>query len=206
MAILSKVDICNLALGHLGNYGSINNIDTPVTQKETTFALWYDISRQMVLKSSMPNFALARRIVAETSISIPFGYSNAYEYPSDCLRVLGFGDVDEKLDYDYTIEGGYIYTDGDWDDGLELRFIRDVEDVSAFSPEFTLLLSYQLAANVALSITQDVNKKLAMESLVLSKMSEASGLNSMENRPIKISRSMFKEARWGRRTRWMVKK
>ena len=188
-------DIANMALSHLGNYGTVSSLTTPTNDKEITMNIWYDISRQTLLKMTMPNFALARRLVGELVVTIPFGYANAFEYPNDCLKVLGLGNVDEKGNYVYSVEGNAIYTDDDWDDGLELRYISDVTDVNSMSPEFKMLLSWYLAANVAMPITQDANKKAVMEKLLPSKMAELSGLNAQENPPIRISNSRFGAAR-----------
>jgi len=201
MAIGSDVDICNMALSHLGNYGTINSISTPRNDKERVFALWYDISRQSLLKLTMPNFALARKLVSELVATIPFGYDNCFEYPSDCLKVLGLGEISQKADYAYSIErhptneGLAIYTDDNWTDGLQLRYIKDVTDVNSFSPEFKMLLSWYLAGNVAMDITQDSNKMITIEKILPSKMSELSGMNAQENKPIRISNSLFKQAR-----------
>lgn len=195
MAISSKVDLCNMALSHLGNYGSVTNIDTPSNAKEITFALWYDITRQTLLKMTMPNFALSRRVVSQVSVAPVFGYGYAYEYPSDCLKVLGIGNVAEKLN-DYSIEANQIITDQDYEEGLELRFIKDITDVNQMSPEFKMLLPWVLAANVCMDITQDAAKKQMIEGLLPSKMSAMSGLNAQENRPIRINYSRFKAARF----------
>lgn len=195
MAITSKVDICNLALGHLGNYGSVTNIDTPVGSKETTFALWYDTTRQMLLKKMMPNFALARRIIAAATVSVPFGYENVFEYPTDCLKVLGLGDIDMRAEYVFNVEGGYIYTADSWTDGLELRFVRDITDVNSFSPEFKLAFAAELAKNVAMDITQSPEKAVLLEKVLPGRLMELSSLNAQENRPIRVSMSRFKQAR-----------
>lgn len=195
MGITSKVDICNLALGHLGNYGSVSNIDTPNTQKEIVFSLWYDITRQHALKLCIPNFARSRRLVAAAVVTPAFGYTNVFEYPSDCLKVLGLGNIEDLKDYEYTVEENYILTEDDWSDGLQLRFIKDVTDVGEFSPEFKIVLSWMLAANVALEITQDPNKKKLAEEMALMKVSELSGMNAQENKPIRISNSLAKAAR-----------
>lgn len=197
MALGSKVDICNLALGNLGNYGTVSDIDVPTNDKEITFALWYDISRQALLKMTMPNFALGRKLVSELVVTIPFGYENAFEYPTDCLKVLGLGNVEDRADYNYTVEGNQILTDDEWEDGMELRYIKDVTDVNSMSPEFKMLLGLYLAGNVAMDITQDPNKKALIEKMLPAKISELSGLNAQENRPIRISNSLFKAARHG---------
>ena len=199
MAINSKSDICNMALGHLGNYGTISDIETPTNDKEITFALWYDISRQTFLKMTMPNFALDRRVVSRRIIAAPFGtdmgYQYAYEYPSDCLKVLGIGEIMEK-ENNYTVEGRNIWVEDEYTNGLPIRFISDVTDVTLMSPEFKMAFSVFLASNAAMDITQDATKANAMLKMLPEKMAALTALNAQENMPIRISRSRFKEARF----------
>jgi hypothetical protein len=203
MSITSKVEICNLALSHLGNYGTISNIDTPTDDKEIICAQWYDITRQMLLKKAMPNFALGRKLVAELVVTIPFGYAHAFEYPIDCLKVLGLGNLDEREQFTFSIEakpggnGQAILTDDEWEDGLQLRYIKDISLVTTMSPEFKLMLSWELAANIALPVTQDAAKAKLIRDGIPGKLSELSGLNAQENRPIRRSVSRFLAARTG---------
>lgn len=81
-AFNSKVQICNLANGSLGIRNSINNIDTPKTDKEIIYSLWYDMVRQHMLKMLMPNFALDRAIVSAKTVPAAYVdfYAYAYEY------------------------------------------------------------------------------------------------------------------------------
>lgn len=195
MAILSKEALCNLALGNLGNRGTVTDIDDPQTDLETIFASWYDITRQTALKISMPNFALARRVVAAVEETPAFGYQYVFEYPLDCLKLLGLGYIDERADYKYVVENGRVYAKDAWEDGLWVRFIRDVEDVALFSSEFKVLMGWELAANVALSVTQDDKKRLAAEAMRDKWLISCSGLNAQENRPVRISHSRFRAAR-----------
>ena len=194
-AIQSKNDICNLTIGLLGNRDTVGDIDLPQTDQERAFSLWYDISRQYALKLCMPNFALDRRNVALTVTTTPFGYTNVWEYPSDCLRVLGIGDIDLKEKDDFTVEGRRIYTADSYSTGLPLRFIRDITDVTMFSPEFTLAFAYVLAGHMAMPIMQDEKKALAFQKILPSKLMELTGMNSQENPPIRISNSRFRTAR-----------
>ena len=199
MAINSKSDICNMALGHLGNYGTVDDIDTPTNDKEITFALWYDISRQTFLKMTMPNFALDRRVVSRRIITPPFGtdlgYQYAYEYPNDCLKVLGIGEIMEK-ENNYTVEGRNIWVEDIYENGLPIRFIADITDVTLMSPEFKMAFSVFLASNAAMDITQDASKAQTMLKMLPDKMASLTALNAQENMPIRISRSRFKEARF----------
>ena len=130
-----------------------------------------------------------------------FGYTYAYEYPSDSLKVLGFGDIDAK-DLNYNIEVDAdgvkeIQYDVDYSTaGLPLRFVKNITDVTKFSPEFTLGLAILLAEKTALQITQDQRKADAFAAKVPGKLSEISGMNAQENPPIRRSESKFKRARY----------
>ena len=189
-----KTQICGLALSRLGNRNSIADIDAPTTPEERVCALWYDICRQTTLKKLMPNFALGRKVIAKLTTTPEFGYAYEYEYPTDCLKVLGIGEVQEK-ENNYSVEGRKILTDEDYEDGMELRYIKDETDVSKFSPEFIIALSCELSEKISLQITQDPEKLTAFNTLKKSDSSEASALNGQENRPVRINTSKFKQAR-----------
>ena len=194
MAINSKVDLCNMAISRLGNFGTISNIDTPESAAEITCALWYDISRETFLKMTMPNFSLARKTLALVVETPPFPFAFSYKYPSDCLKVQGRGAIEDTTN-DFTVEGDRIYTDVVWEDGFPLRYIKDIKDVTSMSPEFKVGFSWFLAGEIALDITQDVSKAKMIEAAMPQKMATLSGLNAQENKPIRISRSRFKGAR-----------
>lgn len=195
MAVNSKVDICNLALGTLGNYGSVNDIESPVSDLDRKFARWYDICRESCLKIAIPNFAMKRRNLAKLVKTPPFGFTNIYAYPSDVLKVLGIGNIkDRKIDS--TIEDNEIYTNEDYPDGLPIRYISNEKDVASFSSEFKLLLAEYLAAYTCSEITQDTARAEALKNALPAKIGSASAQNAQENMPIRISRSRFKMARF----------
>lgn len=185
-----------MSVQHLGNYPSVMNIDTPTTDLEKTFALWYDIERQTLLKTAMPNFSLKRSVLAEAVIPMKFGYTKAYPIPNDCLKVLGIGDIEDKNCTRYTIEGGYIYIDGDYPDGLPVRYIADITDVTRMTPEFKTTFAISLGIAVALPVTQSLEKKALLIKLLPQAMANLTGVNAQENMPIRRSTSRFREARW----------
>ena len=195
----SKEAVCNLALSHMGNFSSINNIDTPKTDKEKIFALWYDLTRKTSLKTMKPNFCLDRRVIAKAGITpIESHFANAYEYPSDALAILGINGIDAK-EKNYTIESQdgiqYIFIDDDFPNGMPIRFVKDFEDVARMSPEFLVQLSWDLAINVALPITQDVNKMKAVIDIAPVAMANTTALNAQENPPVRKSNSKFRQSR-----------
>lgn len=196
-AFNSKVQICNLANGSLGLKNSINNIDTPRSDKEIVYAQWYDITRQYMLKFLMPNFALLRKAIAQLA-SVPAGYSDfytaAYPVPSDCLKVLGLGPVDTE-DTKPTVEGNVIYTNVFYASAPSLRYIGDITDVTQFSPDFIMTFAAVLGKLTAMVNTQDPSKKASMLKDAVMEWQQSTAQNAQENRPIRMSRSRFREAR-----------
>lgn len=197
-AFNSKVQICNLAAGSQGLKNSINNIDTPKSDKEIVFSQWYDITRQHVLKFLMPNFALLRVRLAPLP-TVPDAYSDDYGYaytvPQNCLKVLGLGPIDTQ-DSKPTIEGNIIFTNVFYSTGPVLRFIGDVQDVTQFSPDFIMCFSFILGKVTAMVNTQDPSKKASLLKDATQAWMDSTAQNAQENKPIRVSRSRFREARF----------
>ena len=196
-AFNSKVQICNLAAGSQGLKNSINNIDTPRSDKEIVFAQWYDITRQHMLKFLMPNFALARKFVAQISVIPPAYaqyYTAAYSIPSDCLKVLGLGPIDTD-DSKPTVESGMILTNVYYPSAPSLRYIADVTDVTQFSPDFIMAFAAVLGKLTAMVNTQDPAKKQSLLTDAVMEWHNSSAQNAQENKPMRYSRSRFREAR-----------
>jgi len=197
---ISKNSICNLALSRLGNKSSIEDIDSPKKPAEFVFAKWWDASRRLALKELMPSFAKTRRKIAKDAETPEFGYSARFAYPSDCIRVLGFGEIKYKQNT-YSIEGGWILTDDystDDDDNiyLPLRFVKDITDTTKYTPEFVEGLSWYLAYVANMEITQDLQKQTLIEKVINSKKAQSAGIDSQESMPIRINQSKFKLARY----------
>lgn len=202
--INTKEGVCTMALGYLGSYPSVNSIDNPKTTIETTFATFYDTVRQDLLKTLIPNFAMQRRYVGQLTTFPTFGWSFAYEYPADCLRLLGIGEVQEKKK-DFAVENNTILTNYSPSTittgtittaALPIRFIGDMEDVGAWSPEFKRMCALYLAEAVCLPLTQSAEKQRNLTQMLPMKLSAASAVNAQENPPMRISRSRFKMARY----------
>ena len=204
MSALSPAVICNLAIGHLGSKESVESITTPKKAEEIVCAQWWDITRRKTLKLIKPNFALKRAILAASS-GIVFGSENCFNIPADCLAVLGVGNIEDKENI-LTVENGKIFIDGDYDDGLQLRYVKDETDATKFTPEFVELLSWALAKNICFALTQSKDLLAYITQMMPQELSSASAMNAQENRPIRISRSKFKASRYARYPSFQVKK
>lgn len=200
MALTVKAQVCSLAASRCGDNGTVENIDEPRKPIEKLFAKWWLPSLEMALKEMKPSFATVRRLLPEDSATPEFGYSHQYEYPGDCLAFLGIGNIKDK-DKNYTIENGYIMTDYSDDslEGLPARMIVLVEDVSKFTPEFIEELTWFLATNVNMELTESVQRQSFLEQKLASIKPQCAGLDSQENFPVRKNTSKFKQARYNAR-------
>ncbi len=130
--------------------------------------------------------------------AVPAGYAQAYryafEYPHRCLKLLGIGTIDGDDDLP-TVENGLIFTNTNYPDGLPIRFVDDITDVTAMSPEFIMALAADIRARIALPVTQDQGKKKVATTEAAIEKSNASALGAQENKPIRRSTSRFRQAR-----------
>lgn len=187
----SKIEICNLALSRLGDKSTIESIDSPSKPQEQAFAKWYDITRRTVLRQNMPSFAIFREFwLPDGDYKPAFGYENAYRMPTTCLKVLGIDEIPDTRN-DYAVEGGYLLCDRYYKGGIPVRYVKDIQNPDRFTPDFIELLSWELARNVCAEITNDTNMLSYIDNVLASVRIELSGVDSQENKPIRVAHSMF---------------
>lgn len=146
----SETAICNLALSHLGQSDEINNIITEKSAAAQACRRFYDVARDATLGDFSWPFATkyeALNLVATTP-TIEWGYS--YRKPVDCLFarriVSGFRNETAQTRIAYKMgrdaSGGLIYTD---QADAVLEYTMRITDVSKFTAQFILALSFRLA-------------------------------------------------------------
>lgn len=158
----SAVEICNIALSHIGAESLVASIDPPDGSAEAGYcATFYPIARRMATEVVAPSWAKTRVALAEvTNTSTVWAY--AYAKPADCikpLRVLDpwdavmfaddptvVADSTERGSADFEVEGDVIRTN---EPDAVLIYLRDVTDTSKFSPMFTTGLGMLLAGYLA---------------------------------------------------------
>jgi len=171
----SEVDICNLALGHLGDKATVASLDPPEGSAQAEHcARFYPVARDALLEIHEWDFATKRALLSELENTWDM-WQYAYAKPSDCLRVLAVLQTEATSDYSmtssptYTAEGivteratGYapqefaceidatgnsiILTN---QEDAVVRYTAFVTDTTRFSPLFISTLSWHLAALLA---------------------------------------------------------
>ena len=92
---LADVDLCNMALSHLGISNGIISLNPPdQSLAGQTCAFWYPKSRNFVLQSAPWNFAYTYTTLASDASNVPNttyafpGWRYAYQMPNDCLQPI----------------------------------------------------------------------------------------------------------------------
>lgn len=175
----SEVDICNLALGHLGDNATVASIRPPEGSAQAEHcARFYPIARDSLLEMHFWNFSMRRINLAPLEAAWP-EWKYAYALPNDVLNVIAVMPPDANDDYasrfvpsdtpqfahnyspviaagrytpqPYTIE---VLADGQHvlytnQENAMLRYTAYVSDTTVFSPLFTMALSWHLASMLA---------------------------------------------------------
>lgn len=177
----SVVQICNMALSHLGSEAQVSSISPPDGSVEAGHCdTFYGQSRTEMLETGSWRFALKRATLAEvTNDSEMWAY--AYALPSDCLkplRILTPGDTvtvftedestyspNDRSSDEFDVEGAVLFTNMP---EAVMVYVRDVTDTTKFTPSFTSALSYLLASYLAGPIVKEAKLGDAMRDRAMS--------------------------------------
>ena len=171
----TEVDICNLALAHLGDDATIASLNPPEGSAQAEKAArFYPIARNTLLEMHTWNFAAKRGNLALTANTLD-QWDYAYVAPADMMTPVAVISPTAQNDYatrmssgdtpggitsnysptivagqytpqQFAVEGTLIYTN---QENAMLRYQAAVTDASAFSPLFVITLSWHLASMLA---------------------------------------------------------
>ncbi len=197
---VSKIDICNMSLAHLGMRG-ITSL-TASTNNPSVIACnkFYDPSRDDVFSNYRWPFATVRGLLAESSSSV-LGWDYVYAYPARAATVWAVFDeatVDNKEEQEFeTIFipsiNAKVLCSNKATAYAEYTYI--VEDTTIFSPNFILAFSYKLGAAMAITLTVNQELGLALATMYAGMISEAKRIGWSERIKIPSQTSSYKTAR-----------
>ena len=171
----TEIDICNLALAHLGDDATIASIKPPEGSAQAEQAArFYPIARNTLLEFHTWNFASKRTTLATVNNTID-QWEYAYVAPADMITPLAILSPTAQNDYatrmssgdtpggitsnfaptilaghytpqQFVIEGNLIYTN---QENALLRYQSLITDSTKFSPLFVVTLSWHLASMLA---------------------------------------------------------
>ena len=172
----SAVDIANSALNNIGA-STINSL-TEDSVAARIVNQRYVFVRDAVFRSHPWNCLVRRASLAQNSTAPTWGYTYAYNLPTDpyCLRVLRL----EKLDLDYKVEGRTIVSD---EQTMKIKFIARVTDPNEYDTLLVDSIAARLAADICYGITNSNALVANMVALYESKLKEARFVDATEGQP-----------------------
>ena len=173
----SEVDICNLALAHLGDTATVASLNPPEGSAQAEHcARFYPIARDSLLEMHAWSFATKRVTLPLLNVTVAT-WKYVYLLPSDVLNVLAvippLANDDYSINMSYPSQYGYnpeiIPASGAYvpqpysievlstgqqviltnQENAVLRYTRFVTDTTKFSPLFTTTLAWYLASMIA---------------------------------------------------------
>ena len=172
----SAVDIANSALNNIGastiNSLTEDSVAARIVNQRYTFV------RDAVFRAHPWNCLVRRASLAQNSTAPTWGYTYAYNLPTDpyCLRVLRL----EKLYLDYKVEGRTIVSD---EQTMKIKYIARVTDPNEYDTLLIETISARLAADTCYSITNSNSLVASMYSLYEAKLKEARFVDATEGMP-----------------------
>lgn len=169
------VDLCNLALAHVGHDAKVTSIDPATTTEEKLCAQFYPLARDGLLEMHRWAFAVRRVALTALAESPTTSWAYAYGVPADALQpftvlppeatddymappasstgldVDSLGLSPQKVPVQFQVEddgfGNRILL-ANVEDAV-LRYTARVVDVGSYSAQFKTALSYMLASKLA---------------------------------------------------------
>ncbi|MAN64596.1 MAG: hypothetical protein CMI60_21915 [Parvibaculum sp.] len=174
MATNTFVSISNRALTLLGAQPITSLADD--TKEARACNRMYEQSRNQVLRGHPWNFAVKRVALAADTTAPVYEYTNAFTWPSDCLRV-----VEVDTTENWIIEGRKIVSNAAAP--LNIVYVSEVEDPTLFDALFAETFALRLAADIAYEITASQTVLSNMETLYTTKLAEARRVDAQEAQP-----------------------
>lgn len=189
----SEVDICNLSLDLL-KQKPIVNLDPPTNQVEELCARTYQQKRRATLRTHMWNFAMKRlKILPDSGATPLFGFTHAYNLPSDFIRYAGrFDDVGKLASpnpNDHEIENGQILFDGTDNTAINIRYVFDQDIISKMDPLFIEAFVLELAITFAPKFSGTEARVKTLVGFRAEVIGEARAIDGQERPPRRVQRS-----------------
>lgn len=194
----SEVQICNLALSHIGAY-TIESLENPRTTITRACALHYEPTRDAVLSDHAWGFANKHKILALVSGVEISGWVYVYAYPTDCqvarkiyddtAAVTGTsldiatgqytptGKIEFQIEVADGLDKKYIVTNKE---DAELIYTARVVTPNLFDSPFIKALSYALAIELTQPLKADKALKGQLEDEYVRLINRAKAISANE--------------------------
>jgi len=177
----SPVDICNLALSHLGNKAQVSSIAPSDKSTEANLCvIFYPQARDLILEEYDWNFAIRTVALADLG-SPPSGWAYRYDYPNLCLRPISIKTTNDDIAQDYMVQGddtqGRVVLTNTPD--AEMVFVQKITDTGLFTPTLVEAISWLLASYLAGPLTKSSELSQNALAVYALKVKQAQAMDAM---------------------------
>ena len=183
----SAVQICNLALAKIGEEQITSLTDNSKAARRCN--LVYEPMRDVVLRSHLWNFAIKRVALATSGDAPAYEYTTKFALPTDFLRLV---DTNLLPESEYKVEGKFILAHAST---LSIRYVSQVTDPNEFDWLFIESLAARMAAELAISLTDNRQLFVDLFNLYQGKIAEARSIDAQERSPDNITADTWLESR-----------
>lgn len=174
----TEIEIINSALSKIRGR-TITSLDDNSTEARLAKVLYPPV-RDAALRKHSWRFAIKRVELGLLSEVPAYGFSYAFQLPSDCLRVL---ETDSYEDDDWTQEGTKILANRN---SFFCKIIWRQTDAEQYDPVFVEYLAFELAAQMALPLTNGTTIAQGMEQKAGSLLREARTYSAQEKGSVEV--------------------
>ena len=176
----SEVAICNAALAKVSN-----NRIVSLTEGSTAGNLcneMYERIRDRLLRRHIWNFNKKRVKLAQLATAPVFGWTYAYQLPSDWVRNIGVYPDSAGLNqtHGYEVEGRMILADHE---NIYLVYGARVTDPNEFDDMFREALAYALAVELAVPLAKSATLRDRMNEAFQAYVMEAQTIDGQDDPP-----------------------
>jgi hypothetical protein len=179
----SEIDICNLALSHIGASATISSL---TEQSEEAFHcnLLYADARDAVLRAHPWGFA--KRYLALSECANPPGnWKYRYAYPNDAIyarEILQANTLGDPIKFEIALSDKFnsreVLTN---QENATLVYTYKVTNTLVFDPLFINALAWRIASDIAMPLTRDQERLKAAYQMYQMAISEAHTFNANES-------------------------
>ena len=157
---MTKTEIANIALAKFRE-GRITTIESTTDPVAVVMNDQYDHALELLLEEHRWNFAAKRVALTQLGTAPPFGWSNQYALPADCIRLKDVNGEDvEASSQLFELEGSNLLTN---DDTVTITYVAKITDTNLYSPSFVEALSFKLASITCGRLTGDTELAIMLD-------------------------------------------
>jgi len=200
----SDVEICNLAISHLGTGKEIANLENEKTEESIVCRRFFNTARDATLRDFPWPFATKVLALALIEKDPTTEWAFSYQYPTDCLKMrkilsgIRNDDRQSRVSSQRANKDNkeVIFTD---QENAVLEYTLRVTNAELFQPDFILALSFRIAGYIAPRLTSGDPTGMGARAfqLYLLELDQARATSVNEQQDDEIPESEFIQERGG---------